>query len=70
MTRLLTTIIVFFMWISLMLLMVRFGFAPRGACEVRGRGPSTVVNCINLIQFKGDDFFSIYRISFPGWKKI
>ena len=54
----------FFVYISAGLFFVRFVVPalPFGICEVKGTGPRTRTVCLKLIEFRGNDFLSIYRI--------
>lgn len=53
---------------SALLLIVRFKGPEIGFCETRGRGSSTRTLCLGVVEFKGDDVKSIYRIRLQEWR--
>ena len=71
MTHKLIYIFLFFIFISAGLTLIRFAIPAidAGICTERGRGARTVTNCLGLIEFKGDDLFSIYRVSLAKKKR-
>ena len=44
------------------LTLIRFAGPACYACRVSGKGAKARTVCLGLVEFRGDDFFSIYRL--------
>ena len=57
-------IVAMIFFVSLLLVFIRFGGPILQICGVKAKGANQKVNCFGLMEFTGEDIFSIYRVKF------
>lgn len=49
--------------VSMVLFLLRWSGPDIGFCRVQGRGAAQEVICLKVLKFKGNDFWSVFRLS-------
>jgi hypothetical protein len=55
--------VAFGVMVSLVLVLLRFAGPDIGFCRVQYRGAAQEVICLKVLKFKGNDFWSVFRLS-------